>query len=351
MKKNKVKIDCLLVVILFSAFMIGCSKKEVTGPTELAQTNVFILCEGNFGSENASLWMLDENLDQIKGPVYWDPNTNPLGDVGQSMTIYNDKLYIVVNNSHTVEVMDLSDGVNYDTTICVPGASPRKMEVVEGIGYLTCWYLNAILVIDLSTNTFLDTISVNGLPEDIVYYDNRLYASVNMNSDWSSNNKVLKIDISGNEATIASTFEVISGPGKILIHNEFLYVVSTYYDESWNMYTGTSLIDLSTGDVITKDYGQTSIFGADITVYQDKVYRTYSGGVVPLNDSLTVDESNKIGDLTGVYSMTSYGDYIYFGLSDYVAPDDVVVLDSSGNQVGSFTVGALPGSFVFYKSY
>ncbi len=314
-----------------------------------AQSNTFILCEGNFNTPNSTLWMLNEELDQITGPIYWDPNVNPLGDTGQSMTIYNNKLYIIMNNSNTLEIMDLSNGVSYESTISLPYAGPREMEVVNGKGYLSCWYLNAILVIDLSTNTFLDTIYVNGLPEDLVYYDNRLYTSINMNPDWSSCNKILSIDISGDNSVVVDTFEVISGPGQILAHNHNLFVVSTYYDTLWNIYSGTSRIDLSDGSVTKKDYGATFNFGTDITLYHGLVYRTYNGGIAPLTDSLTVDTTGQIGNLSNVYSMATYKDYIYFGLSDYTAPDDIVILDSLGNLVGQFQVGALPGSFAFYE--
>lgn len=314
-----------------------------------AQSNVFILCEGNMTQSNASLWMLNEDLNQITGPIHWDPNANPLGDVGQSMTIYNNKLFIIMNNSNTVEIMDLSNGVSYESTISLPYAGPREMEVVDGKGYLSCWYLNAILVTDLSTNTILDTISVNGLPEDLVYYDNRLYTSINMNSDWSSGNRILSFDISGDKAVVIDTFEVISGPGQILAHNGNLFVVSTYYDTLWNIYSGTSRIDLSDGSVTKKDYGVTFNFGIDITLYRGLVYRTYNGGIAPLTDSLTVDTTGQIGNLSNVYSMATYKDYIYFGLSDYMAPDDVVILDSLGNLIGQFQVGAIPGSFAFYE--
>lgn len=314
-----------------------------------AQSNVFILCEGNMTQSNASLWMLNEDLNQITGPIHWDPNANPLGDVGQSMTIYNNKLFIIMNNSNTVEIMDLSNGVSYESTISLPYAGPREMEVVDGKGYLSCWYLNAILVTDLSTNTILDTISVNGLPEDLVYYDNRLYTSINMNSDWSSGNRILSFDISGDKAVVIDTFEVISGPGQILAHNGNLFVVSTYYDTLWNIYSGTSRIDLSDGSVTKKDYGVTFNFGIDITLYRGLVYRTYNGGIAPLTDSLTVDTTGQIGNLSNVYSMATYKDYIYFGLSDYMAPDDIVILDSLGNLIGQFQVGAIPGSFAFYE--
>lgn len=316
-----------------------------------AQSNVFILCEGNMTQSNASLWMLNDSFDQMEGPVYWNPITNPLGDVGQSMKIYNDKLYIVVNNSHTIEVMDLSDSISYEATISVPGASPREMEVVDGVGYLTCWYLHGILIIDLATGTLLDTLVLSdvGQPEDIIYNDGKLYTSIKQNSDWSAGHQVFEISLSGTEPVITDTFEVINGPGQMLINDGFLYVASTYFDASYNAYVGMSRIDLLTGNVIKKDYGQTFIYDSDLTLYNSKVYFTYSTGIVSLTDSLTIEESGLIGDLSGIYSMATYKDYIYFGLSDYMAPDDVVILDSLGNSIGQFKVGAIPGSFAFYE--
>ncbi len=319
--------------------------------TILAQTNVFILCEGNMTQLNSSLWILNEDLNQITGPIHWDSIANPLGDVGQSMTIYNNKLYIIMNNSHTIEVVDLSDSIHYEMTISVLGASPREMEVVEGIGYLTCWNLHGILVIDLDSGTLLDTLVLSdvGQPEDIVFSDGKLYTSIKQNSDWSAGHQIFEISIN-TEPTITDTFEVIDGPGQMLIHDGFLYVVSTYFDASYNSYIGMSRIDLLTGEVTKKDYGQTYIYDSDITFYNDKIYFTYSTGIVPLSDSLTIEESGLIGNLSGIYSMASYNGYIYFGLSDYIAPDDIIVLDSLGNQIGSFTVGACPGSFAFYSS-
>ena len=114
----------------------------------------YVLCEGNFGNANSSLWSFN-NLpeEEINGPIHWDENSNPLGDVGQSMTINDDKLYIVMNNSHSIEVMNLSSGfASYDTTLNLANASPRYMTVKNNYGYLSCWNLNGILVIKLNSH-------------------------------------------------------------------------------------------------------------------------------------------------------------------------------------------------------
>lgn len=312
--------------------------------------DIFVLCEGNFGSANATLWALDDNFESITGPIYWDTDENPLGDVGQSLRIYNDKLYIVMNGSHTVEVLNLADGIGYESTIEVPGAGPRELEIVDGIGYLTCWYLNGILSIDLESGAILDTIVVSdiGQPEDVVYNDGKLYTSI---TQKSAGHQIFEISL-GETPSITDSFEVIPGPNQMLIHENFLYVVSTYFDSEWNSHTGSSRIDLLTGEVVTKDHGVTSSFGEDITLYQGEVYRTWGGGIVPFDENLNLRESDKIGDLSGRYSMATYENYIFFGVTnDWVAPDTVVVLDFDGSQIAVFQVGAIPGSFEFYTDH
>ena len=90
-----------------------------------ATTRIFTLCEGNFGTPNASLWSINESGSQSEGPIYWDENSNPLGDVGQSMTIVNDeKLYIIMNNSHSIEILNLmGSNQTFSGSIPLPSSS------------------------------------------------------------------------------------------------------------------------------------------------------------------------------------------------------------------------------------
>ena len=151
----------------------------------------YILCEGNFGSANSSLWAHNFSSNS-SSPIHWGENSNPLGDVGQSLTIHDDKLFIIMNNSHTVEIMDLGNIAEYSHTINLPNASPRYMYAENNIGYISSWGLNAIIVMDLSLMELVDTIQVHGLPEHIINYQEYLYVSVPSKSDWSTNDKILK---------------------------------------------------------------------------------------------------------------------------------------------------------------
>tara|TARA_B100001250_G_scaffold340141_1_gene307717 strand:- start:4051 stop:5343 length:1293 start_codon:yes stop_codon:yes gene_type:complete len=307
----------------------------------------YVLCEGNFGNANSSLWSFN-NLteEEINGPIHWDENSNPLGDVGQSMTINNNKLYIVMNSSHSIEVMNLYSGFAiYETTLNLANASPRYMTIKDNYGYLSCWNLNGILVINLNNHEIMDTIFVNGMPEVLIQTDNHLYASIPNKVDWSTNNQILKIDTE--LLSVIDSFTVSPGPSSMILDDSKLYIACSSYDSDWNTYASNSRIDLMDGTVINYDAGLTSDYGSDIILFQNKVYRVFNGGLVPINEDLTMNISEKIGNYSNLYSASSYGDYLYFGLSDYVAPDTIMVLNSNGEVIIEHQVSALPGSFAF----
>ena len=62
---------------------------------------VFVANEGNFGSSNGTISMIDHN-----GNVF---ETDPIGDVVQSLEVYGNKLIVLVNNSHMIKVYDITE--------------------------------------------------------------------------------------------------------------------------------------------------------------------------------------------------------------------------------------------------
>ncbi|NCC09409.1 MAG: YncE family protein [Bacteroidia bacterium] len=73
---------------------------------------LYLLNEGNMGSNKCTLDFLDYTTGQYHRNIY--PERNPhivkeLGDVGNDLQIYGSKLYAVINCSHYVEVMDVEN--------------------------------------------------------------------------------------------------------------------------------------------------------------------------------------------------------------------------------------------------
>ena len=106
-----------LLLALSSWLLTSCRKDEVVYPTigthvtdEVREGGLYVLCEGNMGSNKARL----DYMNLHSGDYYanWYGEQNPtqlkeLGDVGNDIQQYGSRLYAVINCSHKVEVMDM----------------------------------------------------------------------------------------------------------------------------------------------------------------------------------------------------------------------------------------------------
>lgn len=310
----------------------------------------YVLCEGNFGQANASLWSIDDDLNSIEGPLLWNTSSNPLGDVGQSLTLFNNDLYVVMNGSHEIRVVNLESGVTHLADIELPDTSPRYLAVhaESGRGYVSSWTLGGLIIIDLESNTPVDTFFVGGLPEQMLIVEDEMFVSMSMRSDWSASNQVLRVDLAGESPVISQTYEVIDGPGALALLNNQVYVTSIYYNDAWETFSGTSRINLADHTVLSVDHGLYTNYTADMDIIGDVVHRTFGTALVPLNDDLSLNTANAIGDVSGIYTHKVANDHILMGTSDFVAPDLVSILSSSGEELASFNVGALPSEIIYY---
>ena len=110
----------LLVII-----MISCRGEEVVVPSEYVALPIsprqessfapnepigmYLLNEGNMGSNKATIDYIDFSNGYYIRNIYGERNPNvikELGDVGNDIQIYGNRLYAVINCSHKVEVMD-----------------------------------------------------------------------------------------------------------------------------------------------------------------------------------------------------------------------------------------------------
>ena len=106
--KLKITLLSILTLTFFS-----CKKENIDEPIPStsfsADANGIYICnEGNFTFGNATItYTKGTEIETIQN-VYKIANDENLGDVGQSMTKINNKIYIVVNNSSKIEVVESS---------------------------------------------------------------------------------------------------------------------------------------------------------------------------------------------------------------------------------------------------
>ena len=89
-----------LKFLLSFIILYSCANSE-TEQTLNNRSFVFVACEGNFGASNGSIHIIDENGETS--------SVNDIGDVVQSLEVFNNKLFVIVNNSHKIIAFEINE--------------------------------------------------------------------------------------------------------------------------------------------------------------------------------------------------------------------------------------------------
>ena len=152
---------------------------------------LYILCEGNMGSNKASVDYLD--LAAENGTVTYYRNIfaerNPsevkeLGDVGNDIKIYGERLWLVINCSNKVEVASAADCKKIGK-IDIPNC--RYLAFDKGFAYVSSYVgpvmmsgdapLGRVYKVDTLTLQKVDSITVGYQPEEMAVVDGRLFVA------------------------------------------------------------------------------------------------------------------------------------------------------------------------------
>ena len=329
-----------IMLIILSLLLFTCENPNTVEDENTSW--VFVANEGNFGSSNGTISMIDDFGNVLE--------TEAIGDVVQSLEVYENKLIVLVNNSHMIKIYDITeDGLSMPgIEVSTDGSSPRDLVVINDKVYFTNWNSQDVKVLNLFNYNIETSIPVNGLPEDLIIDGNDLWVTINMNTDWSSASTVVKIDMSSN--TITETVEVGSGPQELAELNGEIFVSRTFYDANWNAAHGVTKIGVE--EVVINDYGAGASCGGSILKHQNTIYRSFDGGVSPINADLSLDAENKIGDYNQslIYHVEEINGNIWFALTSFTEDyNEIKVIDSFGTEINSYQAGKFPGDFAFWS--
>ena len=186
----------LFLLVVATAILWSCSKDPVETVYFDFDTSqgVFIACEGNFMSSNGSLSFYHTGDKKVANRIFYARNNVPLGDVVQSLNRYDDKLFIVVNNSGKVVSVD---AVTVEFKGNITGlSSPRYIHIVsEQKAYISDLHANELTVFNPSTLDVTGSVGLNGYTaEQMVQIGDYVYAS-----HWSYGQSILVIDTRSDE--------------------------------------------------------------------------------------------------------------------------------------------------------
>jgi DNA-binding beta-propeller fold protein YncE len=169
-------------VFLGLVFLASCKKDKpqqntVAPPIDANVKNVYIACEGAFGSGNAALSLYRPEDGSSYEDVYQSANGQPIGDVLQSLTRIGDRLFLCVNNSDKVLVININ---NWKLEGSIPVSKPRYIvQMSETKAYISSLYTNNITIFNPQTLQVTGTVSMPGKnPEGMLFYNSRLYVAL-----------------------------------------------------------------------------------------------------------------------------------------------------------------------------
>lgn len=172
----------LLLPLLLIVVLIACKKKkpveETPAPAQL-ESGLLVLNEGLFNHNNSGLSWINTADHSVGNQFFEEKTGRGLGDTGNDMKRYGGKVYIVVNVSSTIEVLNAQTGQSIRQITMIADGTPKQPRSIAFHGsnaYVTC-YDGFVDVIDTSTLLITQRIAVGSNPEGLAVSNGKLYVA------------------------------------------------------------------------------------------------------------------------------------------------------------------------------
>lgn len=379
MRMNRANIKQAAAALLFlGALITGCRKDPKVTPEEANQVtdqdlaskkSFYLLNEGNMNMNKASLDFFDTSTGDYRRNIYEQANpgvVRGLGDVGNDIQIYGSKLYIVVNNSNKVEVLDARTAKKLGQIDIV---NCRYITFFEGKAYVSSYQSRTtsdasangyVARIDTSTFSIEQKVSVGRQPEQMAVSNGKLYVANSGGYDPGNYEKTLSV-IDLRSFMEIKRIEVGLNPERVQADRYGdLYVTSR--GDSYDVPSRLIVVSSET-DQVKKTF---EIAAINLSIDGDRAYvigdqysyitqqHTYSYALLNVKDE-TIVASSFISDGTDRSIEKPYGlaidpsnkDIYLSDAKDFLTPGTLYCFDKNGHKKWSVTTGDIPAHFAF----
>jgi DNA-binding beta-propeller fold protein YncE len=335
---------CLFALILLSACIKDKPQEPVTSGTTInANSKVLVVNEGGFGYNNADITIYDPASGSITDNYYRQQNSNQaLGDVCQSVCKFNNRYYLMMNNSNQVTVVNAD---NFVKTAIIPGFnSPRYLlPLTYSKAYVSDLYASSIQIIDLNSNSISGHIPCMSGTEEMAMIYNKAFVTC-------SNSQYCYV--------INAATDVITD--SIPVGKNATSLVVDRYSKLWVLAGGNSSqagkllridpvtlqTELSLSFNLTDNANHLRINKTrDTLYYLNKGVHRFLISDSQLPSSPVVNQGTKIYYGLGV-NPKDYTIYVSDAI-DYVQKSKIEVYKPDGTLKSGFTAGIISNGFVF----
>lgn len=208
--------------------------KDVPAPDYLPESKgetgcLYVLSEGLFNMNNSTLSFINFDNRTIEYDFFALLNKRGLGDTANDMKIYGNKLWIVVNVSSQIEVLDARSGISLRRIPFLnnngEARQPRYIAFYENKAYV-CSFDGTVARIDTSSLAIETTTICGRNPDGIAVANGKLYVSNSGGLDAPNYDKTVSV-IDLNTFTETKKITVGLNPYKMEADSEGdIYVVS-----------------------------------------------------------------------------------------------------------------------------
>lgn len=357
------KIGYILLTSII-ALTTSCDDMKDFEPTRTAintteKHNMLILSEGLFNLNNSTLALYDFEKQKLTTDFFLKKNKRGLGDTANSMIRYGNKIYIIVNVSSQIEVLDITTG---KVVKQIPmfdqqkiARQPRYALAHNGKVYVTS-FDGTLAKIDTTTLQIEDFAQCGRNPEGLCLANGKIYVANSGGLDFPNYDNTLSV-IDVQQMKEIKKIPIAINPYKVYSDTEGDVYVSSrgnYGDKSYQFQRIDSQID-----TVIQNFAYLNVL--NFTIKNDIAYLySYDFGTqsswVKVFDCKTekIIDENFIKDGVAIrtpYSIHTnpYNDNVY--ISDalsYTVWGDLYCFDKKGKLQYKLTeVGLNPNTVIF----
>jgi hypothetical protein len=356
---NLCLLNLKIVLFLSTVLFFNSCRKPTQTQNEIPATitnSFLVLNEGLFQHNNSTLTYFNWHTHQQHDNLFEAKNEWGMGDTGNDMGIYGSKLYIVMNNSHVVHVLNRQSGKLLEQIHLHEnglGASPRYLAFHAGKVYVSA-FNGYLYQIDTTSLQLENKILLGTNPDQLCVVQNELWVSNSGGLTTHGDSTISVVDL--NSFSELQKIVVGRNPGSIVYDGTgSVFVVSrgNYADipsKIVKLDVNTKSVVLSENRVLSSlRYWDGQLFAMGYH------FESSSSSIQILNpNDFSEQTANLISHLPlqtlyGFQKINVLGQWVYVLLDarQYIHQGNVLVCDMNFNVLFEFKVGLNPCKVLF----
>lgn len=331
-------------VLLSTLFILSSCDKKSDDPDNSIDIHpgdgVFILHEGGFNQLNASLGFQDYSASEPQLNLYQQANGKALGDVFQSMTIRGNDGFLVLNNSRTIEQIDLNT-IDLKSSLSLSHAPRSILPVTADRAYISTIFSPWLLVADLDPLAIVDSIYLGHWSEEMLIFQDQVWVAA------SNHDQIYQINPTNH--SITDSISVGFGASHLALDPDgriWVLCIGNFVDIPASIH----VVDPVTGSPVKSMDFSLSEFPSKLQIAGDNVYYL-NGGLHRMSiqdNTLSVNPFIAGFSYYGFRIDPSDGRIWIADPVDFQQKGKIDVFTPDGLLIRSYSVGIVPSDFRFY---